>query len=132
MRGLSFGECSNDKVFQYAENKDDLRDIGSTALVIVGEGQPAVGVDFMCGNYVSRQDKSSQRLTATDDSNRNGGFRPEAQKKRDHEKPRDGYFNAKAYPGGNVGSMPPSMPEPAFMKSNPARHKVRRKDHPDG
>lgn len=85
MRNLHFGECSNDKVFQYAENKEDLKELGDSTLVIVGEGQPIVGINYMCAFYVSRKENKKPKLSATNDSSFNRGFIPPARKKREND-----------------------------------------------
>ena len=84
MRGYPFGDCSNDDVFQYAETKEDLKDLGENVLVIMGEGIPVVGVTYVCSHYVSRKASHDKVLSATGDfSDLGGGFRPDAQKKRE-------------------------------------------------
>lgn len=82
-RGIPFGDCSNDELFQYAETNEDLADIGDNTLVIFGEGVPVVGVNYKCRNYVSRNQKKEKTLSETEDfKNRDRGYIPPAQKKR--------------------------------------------------
>jgi hypothetical protein len=88
LRSLSFGECSNDKAFQYAESKEDLKDLGDHVLVIMGEGEPIVGVNFACQNFLHRRSQQKEALSATEDSlGHPSGFTPPAQKKRRNQRP---------------------------------------------
>jgi len=67
MRNYSFGKCSNDKMFQYAENKEDLAEMGEDTLIIMGEGEPIVGINYYCNNYVPRGTKKTGVLSVTND-----------------------------------------------------------------
>lgn len=89
IRGHSFGECSNDDAFQYAEEKQDLEGLGDNVLVIMGEGVPVVGMEYKCAHYASKKATHDKVLSATSDFSDNSGFRPIAQKKR------QGYGGAK-------------------------------------
>jgi len=83
MRNLSFGNCSNDNVFQYAESIDDLKDIGDNTLVVMGGNSPIVGVHYSCGHFEERNGKANKVLTSPEDySNHSFGYTPPAQKKR--------------------------------------------------
>jgi len=71
-------------MFQYAENKEDLKEIGSDTLVIMGEGTPIVGVNYHCQHYIARNSKKDKSLTSTSDfTERKGGYNPPAKNKRD-------------------------------------------------
>jgi hypothetical protein len=83
IRSLPFGECSNDEVFQYAEDKEDLKDIGNNVLVILGEGEPVVGIEYSCSNFVSRKLNKQKTITKTSDFDTDSSnFIPDAKKKR--------------------------------------------------
>jgi len=82
IRGHHFGECSNDDFFQYAENKDDLTDLGDNTLVIMGGGEPIVGTEYECPQYLSRREPSNKVLTPTNDFREGSSFKPPAQQKR--------------------------------------------------
>ena len=47
-RGLEFGPCNNDNLFQYADNKEDLASIDPDNLIIMGEAIPVVGIKYFC------------------------------------------------------------------------------------
>ena len=82
IRNHHFGECSNDDFFQYAEDKDDLVELGNDTLVIMGQGEPIVGTEYECPQFVSRKEVRNKELTATHDFRESGGFKPPAQQKR--------------------------------------------------
>lgn len=82
-RNIPFGECSNDEVFQYAEDREDLKEIGNNTLVIVGEGEAMVGLEYQCSSYVSKKDAQKETLNSTGDFQKgNQNFVPPAKKKR--------------------------------------------------
>ena len=83
IRNFSFGECSNDDIFQYAESKEELEGLGDNVLVIMGEGSPVVGMEYKCSHYTSRRAAPERVLSATNDLANIGNFKPEAQKKRE-------------------------------------------------
>lgn len=78
-RGINYGQCNNDDVFQYADNKEDLKNFNNDSLIIMGNAVTVVGTDYWCGAYVSRKEKESP--TETKDYRRNAGFTPPAERK---------------------------------------------------
>ena len=103
MRNVSFGECLNDELFQYAEDKADLSEIGNNTLVIMGEGTPAVGTEYTCEHFDSRKGKQEKSLSPTGDfANRGNSFSPPAKQKREK-----GPFEARE---SRIFSSPPPPP----------------------
>ena len=51
LRGYPFGECNNDDLLQYCEEKKDLKELSANSLVVVGKGNMYVGVEFFCPEY---------------------------------------------------------------------------------
>ena len=83
IRNHSFGDCNNDTMFQYAEDRADLVNIGSDALVILGEGIPIVGIDYGCQHWYGRGNKEDKSLTPTNDFSTNyKSYDPPAKHKR--------------------------------------------------
>ena len=82
IRGHHFGECSNDDFFQYAEDKNDLEGLGDNTLVIMGGGEPIVGTEYECQQYISRRENTNKVLTSTNDFRQGSGFKPPAEQKR--------------------------------------------------
>jgi len=84
LRGYSFGECNNDEFFQYCEDKKELKELNTHALVIIGEGVPYVGVDYCCSNYKARGSKSSEVFSFPLSSMNSGrrSYSPPAKNKR--------------------------------------------------
>lgn len=82
-RGYPFGECTNEEVFQFAEVKQDLKELANDAFVLMGNAIPVVGVKFGCSKFMARGSKKPDSLTTTSDfKTERSNFVPEARKKR--------------------------------------------------
>ena len=78
-RGINYGQCNNDNVFQYADNKDDLKNFSDDSLIIMGNAVTVVGTNYWCGAYMSRKDKDIP--TETKDFKKHSGFTPASERK---------------------------------------------------
>lgn len=81
-RGLDYGKCENDDLFQFADSKEDLKNFATTTLLIMGNAIPVVGIDYKCFLFEPRGSKKELLTSDKENLYKSRSFKPVAANKK--------------------------------------------------